>query len=68
MIDANADIARRAWVRCTPCGSDEGLYLLATESRYIFVNCPACGARFWLDTKCGTGRPDHVDDLPEWPI
>lgn len=56
-LDPAADPARRVWLPCTPCGNNTGLYLLASEPRYLWVQCPDCLARYWLDTHCGHGRP-----------
>lgn len=66
MLDPDCDVARRVWLSCTPCGSTDGLYLLASEGRYVFVQCGNCEARYWLDTHVGKGRPDHVNDTPAW--
>lgn len=68
MLDHAADPARRVWMACTPCGSTAGLYLLATEPRFVFVQCPSCEARYWLDTRVGKGRPDYITTQPAWPV
>jgi hypothetical protein len=70
MLDPEADIARRVWMTCTPCGSTAGLYLLASEPRFVWVQCPDCFARFWLDSGCGVGRPELIRwsiDGSIWP-
>jgi len=59
-LDPAADPARRVWLTCTPCGSTAGLYMLDSEPRYVFVQCPDCLARYWLDTRCGAGRPQDL--------
>jgi hypothetical protein len=66
-LDPAADPGRRVWLTCTPCGSPAGLYLLHAEPRYLWVNCGDCGARYWLDSRCGIGdRPEHIDASPMW--
>ena len=67
MLDPAADIARRVWITCAPCGSATGLYLLASEGRLLFVQCGACFARYWLDTRHGHERPAHINDDLAWP-
>jgi hypothetical protein len=67
MLDPAADPARRVWIACTPCGSTAGLYLLESTPRLLWVQCGACFARYWLDTRCGCGRPDFVNDQLAWP-
>lgn len=62
-LDPAADPARRVWLACTPCGSTTGLYMLDTQPRFVFVQCPDCLARYWLDTGCGCGRPEHLITL-----
>ena len=65
MLDHAADPARRVWVTCAPCGSRAGLYLLESEGRIVWVQCPDCEAMFWLDTGCGVcNRPEYVDRDP----
>ena len=46
---------------CTGCRNTTGLYLLASEARLVFVQFGDCGARYWLDTGCGTVRPEHLN-------
>jgi hypothetical protein len=65
-LDPAADPGRRVWMACTPCGSTTGLYLLASEPRFVFVQCGDCLARYWLDTRCGCGRPEQPEQL-RWP-
>jgi hypothetical protein len=62
-LDPAADPARRVWLTCPPCGSKAGLYMLASEPRFVFVQCPDCYARYWLDTQCGCGRPQDLITL-----
>jgi hypothetical protein len=62
-LDPAADPARRVWLACTPCGSTTGLYMLDAQPRYVYVQCPTCLARYWLDTGCGCGRPEHLINL-----
>ncbi|MBV9057743.1 MAG: hypothetical protein JOZ09_01115 [Pseudonocardiales bacterium] len=73
MLDADADPGRRAWVACPSC--DDGCmtcanqktcdlhwqYLLASEARLLFLQCPVCMRRRWHDSRCGVGgeRPDY---------
>lgn len=82
MLDADADISRRAWVACRTCGQDERCrscragrscpehwcYLLAARVRMLFVQCRRCHHRWWHDTGFGVGdRPGGVEDLPTFP-
>ena len=67
-LDPAADPARRVWQRCTPCGSNSPLYLLEAAPRYVWVQCPDCFARWWLDTGCGVGRPARINAEPDWPL
>lgn len=79
MLDADADICRRAWVACARCRDHEACptcregrsceshwrYLLATDGRWLFVQCRTCLQRWWLDTRFGVGgRPLTLDDTP----
>lgn len=81
MLDRNADLGRRAWLRCPRCPDEEcsacaagatcgrhWCYLLANETRLVFLQCPVCWHRWWHDTGCGVGdnRPDRRE-LPDFP-
>jgi hypothetical protein len=80
MLDADADPGHRAWVACPCCGSTGcetctagqtcGLhwqYLLASQARLLFLQCPTCLQRWWHDTHFGVGgdRPDYD---PLWDL
>ena len=82
MRDAQADIGRRAWTACPRCADHRGCsacgagrnceshwrFVLATEARQVFVQCPGCWHRWWHDTRFGVGdRPAHIDAEPEFP-
>ena len=78
MLDADADLGRRAWVPCPHCSKNncprcaEGItcdlhwqYLLANEARLVFLQCPDCLHRWWYDTEGRTqGHPP--DFPPHW--
>lgn len=81
MRDPDADLGRRAWIPCPRCGEDDCAactagatcdqhwrYLLANETRLVFLQCPACWYRWWQDTGCGVGdrRPER-NQLPDFP-
>ena len=76
MLDANAHLGRRAWVACPSCGNGgcascaagktcdlHWQYLLASQARLLFLQCPVCMFRWWHDTQCGVGG-DHPDYDP----
>lgn len=82
MFDADASVCRRAWLSCPNCPHDDcavcrrgaacsehWLYLLASETNLVFVQCPDCLQRWWVDTGNGTGhRPDFPPpELPALP-
>lgn len=83
MLDADADLGRRAWLPCTRCQAECGTcnakvtcdrhwcYLLASETRLVFIQCSVCHHRWWYDTECGAGdyRSDryYLLDFPESP-
>lgn len=82
MLDADADICRRAWVPCGACGEhetckhcrggrncpDHWCYLLDSAARWVFVQCVSCHHRWWHDTRFGVGdRPGDLDLLPDLP-
>ncbi len=82
MLDAHADICRRAWVACDSCGEYESCrhclrgrtcpvhwcYLLDSAARWLFVQCASCHRRWWHDTRFGVGdRPSDLDALPAVP-
>jgi hypothetical protein len=75
MYDPDAYVGRRAWLRCPRCPHDNcgscrrgaactqhWLYLLASDSRLVFVQCPNCLQRWWHDTGHGVG---HRPDFPQ---
>jgi hypothetical protein len=81
MLDPDADLGRRAWLPCPRCHDDgcstcddgrccdrHWRYLLANETRLVFLQCPVCLYRWWHDTECGMGdnRPD-LYQLPDFP-
>lgn len=85
MYDPDASVCRRAWLRCPHCPHDDcaactggttcaehWLYLLASDSHLVFVQCPSCRRRWWADTGKGTGTsrrpafpPPHLPALPD---
>lgn len=82
MRDAQADISRRAWVTCPRCAEQNGCapcarqrsceahwrFLLSSEGRQVFVQCPECWYRWWHDTGFGASdRPKRMTELPEFP-
>lgn len=82
MIDPDAALDRRAWIRCPYCREDSCTacaagtscsrhwrYLLASEARMVFVQCPRCCHRWWYDTGCGVGdRRPWLYELPDFPL
>jgi hypothetical protein len=56
MKDPWIDNGRRAWLPCPWCVTAEPLWLLGSEVNWIFVQCPACMSRSWVDTHCGVGH------------
>ncbi|MBV9315674.1 MAG: hypothetical protein JO100_18510 [Pseudonocardia sp.] len=82
MRDPDAVVVRRAWVHCprctdhTSCQSCEAghccerhwRFLLESEGRYLFLQCPRCRYRWWHDTRFGVGgRLVGMADLPGFP-
>jgi hypothetical protein len=80
--DAQADFCRRAWTSCPRCADQRGCptceagrtcethwrFLLSSEGRKVFVQCPGCWHRWWHDTGAGVGdRPQDLDELPDFP-
>jgi hypothetical protein len=78
MRDPAARIDRRVWTSCTACpdGADctecgggrncteHWRYLLDTDGRQVFVQCPRCLHRWWHDTRFGAGsRPAGVTEV-----
>jgi hypothetical protein len=68
MLDPDAYLGRRAWLRCPRCPGDDcptcqrgancerhWCYLLGTEARWVFLQCPYCLYRWWYDTQFGAG-------------
>jgi hypothetical protein len=53
MLDAQADLGRRAWLPCAYCGDNTALYLLDSEVNLIWVQCGKCLHRWWYDTGVG---------------
>jgi hypothetical protein len=81
MLDPDADLGRRAWLRCSRCPTTgcsacaarrtcdwHWCYLLACETRLVFLQCPECRYRWWYDTECGVGdyQPERYQ-LPDFP-
>lgn len=78
MLDPDANLGRRAWLPCPRC-CDDGCftcavgtmsdlhwrYLLANETRLLFLQCPGCLHRWWHDTEFGVG--DSRPDPPDFP-
>ncbi len=82
MLDADADLGRRAWLPCPRCCCDDGCstcavgsspelhwrYLLANEARLVFLQCPGCLHRWWHDTGFGAGEEQpSPTQLPDSP-
>jgi hypothetical protein len=80
MLDADVYPGRRAWVSGPSCGNAgcaswaarktcdlHWQYLLASQARLLFLQCPACLYRWWHDTKCGLGG-DRADYDPVWEL
>lgn len=82
MIDADADIGRRAWLPCARCDAGarcsactggrnchlHWAYLLGVETGNVFLQCPACHHRWWQDTGFGRGEaPAGIAELPDFP-
>ena len=60
MLDAQADLGRRAWLSCIHCG-DTPLYLLDYDVNLVWVQCGGCLRRWWHDTGVGIQRhPKHL--------
>jgi hypothetical protein len=60
MLDAQANLGRRAWLPCIHCG-DTPLYLLDYDVNLVWVQCGACLRRWWHDTGVGNRRhPKHL--------
>lgn len=81
MLDSDADLGRRAWLPCPHCPDTvcsacaagvccdrHWCYLLASQTRLVFLQCSVCLHRWWHDTECGVGddRPDR-HQLPDFP-
>lgn len=66
MIDSAADPHRLVLLPCVYCLNTEGLYLLEAHGPMVWVQCPQCATRWWLDTLCGVGRPEWVDTTAGW--
>jgi len=81
MLDPDADLGRRAWLPCPRCRDDgcaacaagttcgqHWRYLLANDTRLVFLQCPICRHRWWHDTEFGVGaRPPEYYQLPDSP-
>lgn len=68
VLDPSADVGRKVWRRCSHCPNAESLYLLEANANLVYVQCPLCHTRWWLDTGFGVGKQDeHADGLPLWP-
>lgn len=82
MLDADADICRRASVSCRACDEsgrcrscragrtcpEHWCYLLSAQIRHLFVQCGICHRRWWHDTGVGVAdRPPWLEDLPLFP-
>lgn len=65
MLDPDADLGRRAWLPCPRCCDVHWRYLLANETRLVFLQCPGCMYRWWHDTEFGVGhnQPNPPDLL-----
>ncbi|MFE3324933.1 hypothetical protein [Streptomyces sp. NPDC059176] len=72
-IDPQADIARRAWVRCPGCDDARGCtacaaqrncrdhwrYLISNKGARVHLQCPSCTHMWSVDTRRhGSSRPD----------
>lgn len=77
MLDADADIGRRAWIPCEGCAPSpwcaacrdgrncerHWTYMLASAARWLFLQCRTCHRRWWHDTGFGVGdRPAGLDE------
>lgn len=64
-LDPLVDIGRKVWRRCPHCPNADSLYLLKANANLVYVQCPLCHARWWLDTGFGVGgRPEQTDVPP----
>lgn len=64
MKDPWVDAGCRAWLPCPHCPSTTPLWLLATDINVVFVQCPGCLTRCYIDTGCGVGhRPPDLTPL-----
>jgi hypothetical protein len=68
VLDPSVDIGRKVWRHCSHCTNTDGLYLLKANANLVYVQCPLCHTRWWLDTGFGVGgRPEHTDVPPLGP-
>jgi len=68
VLDPSADVGRKVWRRCSYCPNTESLYLLEANANFVYVQCPLCHTRWWLDTGFGAGKQAEPSDVPPaWP-
>jgi hypothetical protein len=56
VLDPAADVARRVWRPCSHCSHADALYLLKANANMVYVQCPKCHTRWWMDTGFGVGK------------
>jgi hypothetical protein len=68
VLDPSADVGRKVWRHCSYCPNTESLYLLEANANFVYVQCPLCHTRWWLDTGFGVGKQaEHPEVPPSWP-
>lgn len=63
-LDPSVDIGRKVWRNCSHCPNTAGLYLLKANANLVYVQCPLCHNRWWLDTGFGVGGGPDKSGAP----
>ncbi len=67
MLDRWIDAGRRAWLPCPSCSFAGPLWLLGSDLWWVWVQCPTCLTRVWINTHASHGGPRPAELPDVWP-